>query len=459
MPETIGLSERELTKNRAPVLITKKRRKGEGKMSEKRWSFETLQVHAGQEEADPATKARAVPIYQTTSYVFDNAEHAADLFNLRKPGNIYTRIMNPTQDVFEKRIAALEGGVGALATSSGLAAILYAILNVANAGDEIVSAGTLYGGTYEQFNVTLRKIGIDVKFVDPDDPENFRKAVTPRTKALYAETIGNPRINVLDVEKVAQIAHDNKIPFIIDSTFTTPYLLRPIEYGADVVVHSATKFIGGHGTAIGGVIVDAGKFDWSGSGRFPDFTTPDKSYGGIRYANDLGALAYILKARVQLLRNTGAAISPLNAFLFLQGLESLSLRIERHVFNTRKIVAYLSKHPKVEWVNYPELEGNPYYGLSKKYLPKGAGSIFTFGIKGGVEAGRRFINSLKLFSLLANVGDAKSLVIHPASTTHAELDEEAQKAAGITPDLVRLSIGIEGVDDLLDDLEQALAKA
>jgi len=428
-------------------------------MSEKKLSFETLQVHAGQEEADPATKARAVPIYQTTSYVFDNAEHAADLFNLRKPGNIYTRIMNPTQDVFEKRIAALEGGVGALATSSGLAAILYAILNVANAGDEIVSASTLYGGTYEQFNVTLRKLGIDVKFVDPDDPENFRKAITPRTKALYAETIGNPRINVLDIEKVAQIAHDNKIPFIIDSTFTTPYLLRPIEYGADVVVHSATKFIGGHGTAIGGVIVDAGKFDWISSGKFPDFTTPDKSYGGIRYANDLGALAYILKARVQLLRNTGAAISPTNAFLFLQGLESLSLRIERHVSNTRKIVEYLNKHPKVNWVNYPELEGNPYNELSGKYLPKGAGSIFTFGIKGGVEAGRQFINSLKLFSLLANVGDAKSLVIHPASTTHAELDEEEQKAAGITPDLVRLSIGIEGVGDLIDDLDQALAKA
>jgi O-acetylhomoserine (thiol)-lyase len=428
-------------------------------MSEKKLSFETLQVHAGQEEADPATKARAVPIYQTTSYVFDNAEHAADLFNLRKPGNIYTRIMNPTQDVFEKRIAALEGGVGALATSSGLAAILYAILNVASAGDEIVSAGTLYGGTYEQFNVTLRKLGIDVNFVDPDDPENFRKAITPRTKAIYAETIGNPRINVLDIEKVAKIAHDNKIPFIIDSTFTTPYLLRPFEYGADVVVHSATKFIGGHGTAIGGVIVDAGKFDWIGSGKFPDFTTPDKSYGGIRYANDLGAPAYIVKARVQLLRNTGAAISPLNSFLFLQGLESLSLRVERHVSNTRKIVEYLNKHPKVNWVNYPEIKGNQYNALAGKYLPKGAGSIFTFGIKGGVEAGRKFINSLNLFSLLANVGDAKSLVIHPASTTHAELDEEEQKAAGITPDLVRLSIGIEGVDDLIDDLAQALAKA
>jgi O-acetylhomoserine (thiol)-lyase len=428
-------------------------------MSDKKLSFETLQVHAGQEEPDSATRARAVPIYQTTSYVFEDADHAADLFNLRKPGNIYSRIMNPTQDVFEKRITALEGGVGALATSSGLAAILYAILNVANAGDEIVAASTLYGGTYEQFSVTLKKIGINVIFVDPDDPENFRKAITDKTKAIYGETIGNPRINVLDIEAVAKIAHEKKLPLIIDSTFTTPYLLRPIEYGADVVVHSATKFIGGHGTAIGGVIVDAGRFDWAESGRFPDFTTPDKSYGGIRYAQDLGSLAYILKARVQLLRNTGAAISPFSAFLFLQGLESLSLRIERHVSNTRKIVEYLSQHPKVSWVNYPELEGNQYYTLAKKYLPKGAGSIFTFGIKGGVEAGKNFINSLKLFSLLANVGDAKSLVIHPASTTHAELDAEEQKAAGITPDLVRLSIGIEGVEDLIDDLEQALAKA
>lgn len=428
-------------------------------MSDKKLSFETLQVHAGQEGPDSATRARAVPIYQTTSYVFEDADHAADLFNLRKPGNIYTRIMNPTQDIFEKRITALEGGVGALATSSGSAAILYSILNVANAGDEIVAASTLYGGTYEQFSVTLRKLGINVIFVDPDDPENFRTAITDKTKAIFAETIGNPRINVLDIEAVANIAHENKLPLILDSTFTTPYLLRPIEYGADVVVHSATKFIGGHGTTIGGVIVDAGKFDWAGSGRFPDFTTPDKSYGGIRYAQDLGSLAYILKARVQLLRNTGAAISPFSAFLFLQGLESLSLRIERHVANTRKVVEYLSRHPKVSWVNYPEIEGNQYYFLAKKYLLKGAGSIFTFGIKGGLEAGKNFINSLKLFSLLANVGDAKSLVIHPSSTTHAELDAEEQKAAGITPDLVRLSIGIEGVDDLIDDLEQALAKA
>jgi O-acetylhomoserine (thiol)-lyase len=427
-------------------------------MSEKKLSFETLQVHAGQ-EPDPTTGSRAVPIYQTTSYVFHNADHAANLFQLKEPGNVYSRIMNPTTDVLEKRVAELEGGVGALATASGLSSILYAILNVANAGDEIVAASTLYGGTYELFTVTLKKIGIKVILVNPDDPENFRKAITDKTKALYGETIGNPRINVLDIEAVAKIAHENKIPLIIDNTFASPYLVRPFEYGADIVVHSATKFIGGHGTTLGGIIVDSGNFDWIGSGKFPEFTTPDESYGGLRYAQDLGNLAYILKARVQLLRNTGATLSPNSAFLLLQGLETLSLRIERHVENTKKIVAYLSKHPKVSWVSYPELEGSPYQALTKKYLPKGAGSIFTFGIKGGLEAGKNFINNVKLFSLLANVGDAKSLVIHPSSTTHAELNEEAQKAAGITPDLIRLSIGIEGVNDLIDDLEQALAKA
>lgn len=427
-------------------------------MSEKKLSFETLQVHAGQ-VPDPTTGSRAVPIYQTTSYVFHDADHAANLFQLKEPGNVYSRIMNPTTDVLEKRVAELEGGVGGLATASGSAAILYAILNVASAGDEIVAASTLYGGTHEMFTVTLKKLGIEVKLVNPDDPENFRKAITGKTKALYGETIGNPRINVLDVEAVAEIAHENKIPLIIDNTFASPYLFRPIEHGADVVVHSATKFIGGHGTTLGGVIVDSGKFDWIGSGKFPDFTTPDESYGGLRYAQDLGPLAYILKARVQLLRNTGATLSPINAFLLLQGLESLSLRMERHVENTRKIVAYLSKHPKVSWVNYPELEGNQYNALAKKYLPKGAGSIFTFGIKGGLEAGKKFINNVELFSLLANVGDAKSLVIHPSSTTHAELNPEAQKAAGITPDMIRLSIGIEGVEDLIDDLDQALAKA
>lgn len=423
----------------------------------RKYGFETLQVHAGQ-VPDPTTGARAVPIYQTTSFVFKNADHAANLFQLKEPGNVYARIMNPTEDVFEKRIAELEGGTAALATSSGLAAILYSILNVANSGDNVVAAGTLYGGTYELFSVTLKKLGIDVTFVDPDDPENFREAINERTKAVYAETIGNPKINVLDIEAVAKVAHDNKIPFIIDNTFGTPYLVRPIEYGADVVVHSATKFIGGHGTTIGGVLVDAGKFDWRASGKFPDFTTPDKSYNGLVYADVEGA-PYATKARVQLLRNTGATLSPQSAFYFLQGLESLSLRVERHVSNTRKIVEFLSKHPKVSWVNYPELESSPYKQLAKKYLPKGAGSIFTFGIKGGLEAGKRFINNVQLFSLLANVADAKSLVIHPASTTHAELTPEEQKTAGVTPDLIRLSIGVESVDDLIYDLDQALEKA
>ncbi|WP_416044742.1 O-acetylhomoserine aminocarboxypropyltransferase/cysteine synthase family protein [Clostridium tyrobutyricum] len=423
---------------------------------ERKLSFETLQVHAGQ-VPDPATGARAVPIYQTTSYVFKDADEAADFFQLKRPGNVYGRIMNPTEDVFEKRVAELEGGVAGLATASGLAAIFYSILNVASAGDNIVSASTLYGGTYELFSVTLKKLGISVTFVDPDDPENIRKAITGRTKAVYAETIGNPKINVLDIEKVANIAHENKIPLIIDNTFATPYLVRPIEYGADVVVHSATKFIGGHGTTLGGIIVDGGKFDWAGSGKFPDFTTPDKSYGGLVYT-DLAPASFAAKARVQLLRNTGATLSPQSAFYLLQGLESLSLRVERHVENARKVVKFLSKHPKVSWVNYPELESSPYRELSKKYLPKGAGSIFTFGIKGELEAGKKFINSVKLFSLLANVADAKSLIIHPASTTHAELTPEEQKEAGVTPDLIRLSIGVENIDDIIYDLDQALAK-
>ncbi|PJI09284.1 MULTISPECIES: O-acetylhomoserine aminocarboxypropyltransferase/cysteine synthase family protein [Clostridium] len=424
---------------------------------ERKFGFNTLQVHAGQ-VPDPATGARAVPIYQTTSYVFKDAQDAADLFQLKKPGNVYSRIMNPTTDVFEKRIAALEGGTAGLATASGLAAILYAILNVASAGDEVVAASTLYGGTYELFNVTLRKLGINVKFVDPDDLKAVKNAITDKTKAIYGETIGNPRINVLDIEAVSKIAHENKIPLIIDNTFGTPYLIRPIDFGADVVVHSATKFIGGHGTTLGGVIVDGGKFDWRASGKFPDFTTPDKSYNGLVYA-DLGPTAFATKARVQLLRNTGATLSPQSAFYFLQGLESLSLRVERHVENTRKIVEFLSNHPKVAWINYPELKDSPYHDLAKKYLPKGAGSIFTFGIKGGLEAGKKFINSVKIFSLLANVADAKSLVIHPSSTTHAELNEEEQKAAGVTPDLIRLSIGVEDVDDLIWDLNQALEQA
>jgi O-acetylhomoserine (thiol)-lyase len=427
-------------------------------MHRRKFGFDTLQVHAGQ-EVDPTTGSRAFPIYQTTSYVFKNAEHAANLFALREPGNIYTRIMNPTTDVFEKRMAALEGGVGALAVASGSAAITYAILNIAGAGDEIVSAGTLYGGTFNLFSFTLPRLGIKTVFVNPDDPENFRQAITDKTKALYLEVIGNPGINLIDIEAVAGIAHDNGIPLIVDNTFGTPYLIRPIEFGADIVVHSATKFIGGHGTSIGGVIIDSGKFDWVSSGRFPGLTEPDTSYNGIVYVKEAGPAAYITKTRVQLLRDTGAALSPFNAFLFLQGLETLSLRVERHVSNSREIAEFLYQHPLVSWVNYPSLPGNKYYDLAQKYFPKGAGSIFTFGIKGSVEEGKKFIDNLKIFSLLANVADAKSLVIHPASTTHAQLSAEEQKLAGLSPDLIRLSIGIEDVNDLIWDLDQALHKA
>lgn len=426
-------------------------------MTERQLKFDTLQVHAGQ-TVDPATNSRAVPIYQTTSYVFNDADHAADLFNLRQPGNIYTRIMNPTNDVFEQRIAALEGGTGALAVASGSAAITYAVLNIAGAGDEIVSASTLYGGTYNLFAHTLADFGIKTVFVNPDDPENFRAAITDKTKALYFETIGNPGINVVDIEAVANVAHENGIPLIVDNTFGTPYLVRPIEFGADVVVHSATKFIGGHGTSIGGVIVDSGKFDWSASGKFPGFTEPDPSYHGLVYS-ELGPVAFITRARVRLLRDTGAALSPFNAFLFIQGLETLSLRVEKHVSNTRIIAEFLNDHPLVTWVNYPGLKDNKYYGLAQKYLPKGAGSIFTFGIKGGLEAGKKFINSLEIFSLLANVADAKSLVIHPASTTHSQLSEKDLLASGTTQDLIRLSIGIEDPEDLIWDLDQALKKS
>jgi len=427
-------------------------------MSERQLKFDTLQVHAGQ-KPDPTTGSRAVPIYQTTSYVFNDVEHAANLFALKESGNIYTRIMNPTTDVFEQRIAALEGGVAALGVASGSAAITYAILNLAGSGDEIVSASTLYGGTYNLFRYTLPRYGINTIFVDPDDPENFRKAITDKTKALYIESIGNPGINIIDIEAVAKLAHDNRIPLIIDNTFATPYLLRPIEFGADIVVHSATKFIGGHGTSIGGLIVDSGGFDWAASGKFPGLSEPDDSYHGVSYTRDVGAAAFVTKARVQLLRDTGAALSPFNSFLFLQGLETLSLRVERHVENSRKIARWLEENPLVSWVNYPGLPGNKYYELAQKYLPRGAGSIFTFGIKGGIEAGKRFIDSLEIFSLLANVADAKSLVIHPASTTHAQLSEQDQIYAGVTPDMIRLSIGLEDVDDLIWDLDKALKKA
>ncbi|PPQ47107.1 O-acetylhomoserine aminocarboxypropyltransferase [Paenibacillus peoriae] len=423
---------------------------------ERKLSFETLAVHAGQ-QIDPTTFARAVPLYQTTSYGFRDAEHAADLFSLKEFGNIYTRLMNPTTDVFEQRIAALEGGAGALATASGAAAISFSILNIAGAGDEIVSASSLYGGTYNLFSTTLPKLGIKVHFVDSDDPENFRKAITDKTKALFAETIGNPQGNVLDVEAVAAIAHEYGIPLIVDNTFPSPYLLRPIEYGADIVVHSATKFIGGHGTSIGGVIVDSGKFDWKASGRFPGLTEPDPSYHGVVYTEAVGPIAYIIKARVQLLRDLGAAISPFNSWLLLQGLETLHLRLERHSQNALKVAQYLEGHKDVEWVSYTGLPSHPSYELAQKYLPKGQGAILTFGIKGGSQAGSKLIANVKLFSHLANVGDSKSLIIHPASTTHQQLNVEEQVAAGVKPELLRLSVGTEAIDDILYDLEQAIS--
>jgi len=421
----------------------------------RKFGFSTRQLHAGQ-QADPTTGSRAVPIYQTTSYVFKDTEHAARLFALQEFGNIYTRIMNPTSDVFEQRLADLEGGVGALAASSGHAAQTMAILALCGQGDHIVSASTLYGGTFNQFNYTFPRIGIDVTFVDPSNPENFRKAIRPNTKILYGETLGNPRINVFPFEEVAAIARENKIPLMIDSTFATPYLCRPFEWGANIVTHSTTKFIGGHGTSIGGIIVDGGNFDWA-SGRFPNFTTPDPSYHGLVYAS-LGAPAFILKSRVQVLRDIGASQSPFNSWLFVQGLETLSLRMERHVKNTQAVAEFLEAHPKVGWVTYPGLKSHPDYARAQKYLPNGAGAILGFGVKGGLDAGRAFINNLKLFSHLANVGDAKSLAIHPASTTHSQLSADEQTSAGVSPDFVRLSIGLEDIEDILWDLDQALAR-
>lgn len=419
-------------------------------------SFETIQLHGGQ-EPDSATKSRAVPIYQTTSYVFDDAQDAADLFGLKKFGNIYTRLTNPTTDIFEKRIALLEGGVGAVATSSGMSAITYSILNIAGSGDEIVSASTLYGGTYTLFDSTLNNFGIKTVFVDPDEPENFRKAINEKTKAIYIETIGNPGINIIDIQAVADIAHENGIPLIVDNTIATPYLCRPFDFGADIVVHSATKYIGGHGTSIGGVIVDSGKFDWN-NGKFKKLVEPDKSYHGLSYYETFKEAAYIIRARTALLRDLGACISPFNSFLLLIGLETLSLRIERHIENTKKITEFLKNHPKVEWVNYPSLQDNKYNELAEKYLPKGPGAVFTFGVKGGYESAVKFIDSLKLFSQLANIGDAKSLVIHPASTTHQQLDAESQLKAGVNPELIRISVGIEGELDLINDLENALSQ-
>ncbi|WP_025774811.1 O-acetyl-L-homoserine sulfhydrylase [Moorella thermoacetica] len=421
------------------------------------YRFATLAVQAGQ-EPDPATGARAVPIYQTTSYVFRDADHAAALFGLREEGNIYTRIMNPTNDVFEKRVAALEGGVGALATASGQAAITLAIANIATAGQEIVASTSLYGGTFSLFNSTLPKFGIKTRFVDSAEPEDFRAAITDRTRAIYVEILGNPKLDVPDLEALAAIAHEAGIPLIVDNTFATPYLCRPFEFGADIVVHSATKFIGGHGTSIGGIIVDSGKFNWD-NGKFPGLVEPDPSYHGLSYVQSFGPAAYIVKARVQLLRDLGPALSPFNAFLFLQGLETLHLRMERHVQNATRIAGWLAEHPAVAWVSYPGLPGHPYYERARKYLPKGAGAILTFGIKGGKEAGKKFINSVKLFSLLANVGDAHSLVIHPASTTHQQLTPEEQLASGVTEDLVRISVGLEDVEDLIADLDQALNRS
>lgn len=416
--------------------------------------LETLAVHGGQ-ALDPTTKSRAVPLYQTAAYGFDSTAHAARLFALEEEGNIYSRIGNPTTEVFEQRVALLEGGVGGLATASGHAAILLTILNIASAGDEIVSSSSLYGGTHNLFSVTLRKLGIVVKFVDVNDPESFRKACTSKTKAFYAETLGNPGMEVLDIEKIAQIAHECEVPLIVDNTFGTPYLCRPIEWGADIVVHSATKFIGGHGTSIGGVVIDSGKFDWT-TGRFPGLTEPDESYHGIRYVADTGEKAFITKLRVQMLRDIGATLSPFNAFMFLIGLETLHIRMERHVQNALAVAEFLEKHPAVSWVNYPTLKSNRYQGLAQKYMPKGSGAVFTFGIRGGRAAGAKFIDSVKLLSHLANVGDAKSLVIHPSSTTHSQLSPEAQIASGVSPDMIRLSIGLENIEDIRADLDQAL---
>jgi O-acetylhomoserine (thiol)-lyase len=420
--------------------------------------LETLALHGGQ-EPDPTTGSRAVPIYQTTSYQFKNTEHAANLFGLREFGNIYTRIMNPTNDVLEKRIALLDGGVGALAVSSGQAATTLAILNIAQAGDEIVSADNLYGGTYNLFHYTLPKFGVNVKFVKSNDLAAFQKAITPRTKAIYAESIGNPKLDVADLEGISKVAHKNGIPLILDNT-VSPYLLRPFDFGVDIIVYSATKFIGGHGTSIGGLIVDSGKFDWT-NGKFPLIADADPSYHGLNFVEalkPLGNIAYIIKARVTLLRDVGAALSPFNAFLFLQGLETLHLRMPRHSENALAVAKYLSKHPKVSWVNYPGLDSSPEKERVKKYLPKGTGAILGFGVKGGLEAGRKFIDSLELISHLANVGDAKTLAIHPATTTHQQLSPEEQIATGVTPDFVRLSIGIEHIDDIIADIEQALKK-
>ncbi len=427
-------------------------------MTSDSWSFETKQIHAGA-QPDPATGARATPIYQTTSYAFRDTEHAAALFALGEPGNIYTRIMNPTQDVLEQRVNALEGGVGALAVASGQAAETLTILNLAESGDHIVSSASLYGGTYNLFHYTLPKLGIATTFVDPDDLDAWRAAIQPNTKAFYGESIGNPKGDVFDTEAVAAIGHEAGIPLVIDNTLATPYLYRPLEHGADIVVHSATKFIGGHGTSIGGVIVDGGTFDYGASGRFANFTTPDPSYHGLVYWEALGHGSFIAKARVQLLRDIGAAISPFNSFLLIQGLETLSLRMERHTANAQRVAEWLEARDEVSWVAYPGLASSPWYSRAQRVLPRGAGAILSFGIVGGAEAGRRFVDGVELFSHLANVGDVRSLVIHPATTTHSQLTESEQAATGVTPDLVRLSVGIEAIEDILADLDAGFRAA
>ncbi len=421
---------------------------------ERKLGFSTRSLHAGH-TPDAVSRARAVPIYQSTSFTFENSDHAANLFALKQFGNIYTRIMNPTTDVFEQRVAALEGGAAALATASGQAAQFLAITSLAGPGDHIVASSTLYGGTYTQFDVSFRRLGIDVTFVEPDAPENFRKAIKPNTKALYGETIANPRMNVLDIEAVAKIAHEARVPLVVDNTMASPYLCRPIEWGADIVLHSATKFLGGHGTSIGGIIVDSGKFEWNE--KFPAITEPSPGYHGMKFAEVFGPLAYIIKVRVEGLRDLGPCISPFNSFLFLQGIETLQFRMEAHSRNALAVARWLEKQPAVGWVRYPGLEGSPYRALADKYLPAGQGSIVTFGIQGGNEAGRKLIDNVKIFSHLANLGDAKSLIIHPASTTHQQLSDAQQIEAGVTKDLVRLSVGIEDLDDLLWDLEQAIA--
>jgi O-acetylhomoserine (thiol)-lyase len=416
--------------------------------------FNTRSLHAGY-IPDPTTGSRAVPIHQTTSYVFKDSAHAASLFALQEFGNVYTRIMNPTTDVLEQRCASLENGVAGLATASGQAAQFLALTSLMGIGDEMVSACTLYGGTYTQFDVSLRKIGINTTFVEPDDPENFRKAITPKTRCIFGETISNPRGNVLDIEKVAAIAHEHNIPLVIDNTFATPYLCRPIDYGADIVLHSLTKFMGGHGNSIGGMIVDSGKFPWE-KGHFPQINDPSPAYHGMKFREVFGPIAFIIRARVEGLRDVGPCISPFNSFLILQGVETLGLRMERHVSNTLAAAKFLESHKLVTWVKYPSLPSSPYYEMARKYVPKGSGAVFSFGIKGGYEAAKKFVNSMKLFSHLANVGDARSLVIQPASTTHQQLSAEQQKSAGVEPEMVRISVGLEDIEDILWDLDQAL---